>query len=168
MRSRILLIAGCAIFASLLAYELTVTKSNWNDKWSQLDEMQTLVEGQSGLEKKGDMDGDGFLTNADVSQIAGKAPKATVQVGEKYVVETYSWRRSLPFMSYDIHAIYRKGEERNTLYAFQKQEFDESRLPAATVIGEIGSVPNPTIGGMPTRDESNDESNEEEPANDEK
>lgn len=148
MRKLLLLIALLVVLG-LFAYDQFVTKSAFNEALKNLDEMQTRLETDAGFTMQGDHDGDGFITTADLKKTAGRDPAATEEFDDRFMIETYSWPRIIPGMTYDIFAVYRKGNERNVFYKVMTERPDASSLPAATKVGEPGSVSTPVIGGLP-------------------
>jgi hypothetical protein len=149
---RVLLLVILVAVVGAFAYDQLVTKADFNSVKQEVEDMPLL----DGLKKRGDHDGDGFITAADVRLTAGIDPAATEDLGEKYKVETYSWSRILPGLSYDLFVVYRKGEERDVMYQVTSSRPDASSLPAPPSIGEPGSVPNPSVGGLPPPDQRPD------------
>ena len=137
----ILLIAVIGLFA----YDQLVTKSDFNAVKTEVEEMPQL----DGLKKKGDHDDDGFITPGDVKFATAREPVRSEDLGDTYLVETYSWSRIIPGMKYNLYVVYRKGEERNSMYRVTTERPSEENLPQAPEVGAPGSVPNPVIGGLP-------------------
>lgn len=156
-RLKLVLICSLVVVSGLLAYDRSVTRPGFNAAWTRIADMQRLEDGKNGLTKVGDHDGDGFITSEDVSKTAGRLPTATSTIGDYYTVETYSWPRLIPGFPYRAYVIYRDAslsetEQHKVLYAVQTELPSVSDFPAAPEVGEPGSVPNPTVGGLPPAD----------------
>ena len=145
---KLLLLAVLLVVLGLFGYDQFVTKSDFNDTVAEIGEMQILTGSGNNLSKKGDHDGDGFVTASDVKFTAGRRPSSSEKIGDSFLIETYSWSRVIPGMTYKLFAVYRKGEERNVLFSVSTVRPDEADLPNAPKIGEtssssgVGNLPN--------------------------
>lgn len=139
------------------AYDQFVAKSAFSSARTKLDDIMTLETGDDGsMRKKGDVNGDGFITPEEVSKYVDKIAGDKQDVGNRYY-ETYSWARPIPGRAFQIFAVYNKGEERDTLYRIMTEVPDEENMPAAVTIGEDPGPPNLGGGTPPTNQGGGDD-----------
>jgi hypothetical protein len=65
-----------------------------------------------------------IATKEKMQEIAGKAP-GTVEKKDNYLLETYYWRRGLPWYSYTVTVLYEKNPNGDLL----AQQFWKNQLP---------------------------------------
>lgn len=177
MRKLILTVALLLVLG-LFAFDQFISKAAYTSAVKELGDMQSLKLDENGkmqvdangvTMKKGDVDGDGIVTDKDVKQLLNREPSATEDIGENGIVHTYSWARGIPGKSYDTYVMFTKQEDHNVMYRHTDEKPTEEQFRATTVVPEKGSVPAPSGGGMPpanTDDGSDDDSSDDDNADD--
>jgi hypothetical protein len=137
----LLLLVAVAAFG----YDFFVAKPAFQAGYEKLQSMTDPKKDDTGnpifvnssIVKQGDLNGDGYITIEDVHEVIGRAPSATEtpENSDSTIVETYSWTRGIPFMTYDAYVVYSKGEEHTTMYAVteRKPEKKDYRQKAKTL-----------------------------------
>ncbi len=100
----LLLVAVLLVVAAAFAYDRLVAKPAVDQALAKIDELT-----ETGYFEK---------TNQDVQEVVAKPPAKQWKPGgrQDVIVETYQWRRGLPFLTYDIHVVYAIIDGNNYFY----------------------------------------------------
>ncbi|HEV7280069.1 MAG TPA: hypothetical protein VGN57_07625 [Pirellulaceae bacterium] len=82
-------------------------------------------------------------TQADVQKAVGADPAETT-AEDGVIYERYSWRRGIPWMTYDLWVLYRGDDEKELLVAQPGEEGKPDSIYAANSRGGKGPMPDPS------------------------
>ena len=126
---KLFLVLLLLVAVAALGYDFLVAKPAWEEAFNRAQTMQDPKKDSQGeaiqengrIVRLGDVDGDGDITPKDVKQFLNRAPSTSESPADNTLVETYSWRRGIPFATYDVHVIYSRGKNSTTLYSVSKR-----------------------------------------------
>jgi hypothetical protein len=144
---KLLLFAVLLVVVGAFVYDLSVIKPQFRKGVDELNEMLEPRKGEDGntLIKngrpvpKGDQDGDGVVSTADVHKLAGREPAHSyfMKTDPDVLVEVYSWRRGIPLLSYNAYVVYKKFNDGHRMYSVDEAKPDESRFGDPILPGEL-------------------------------
>lgn len=144
---KLLLFVVLLVVVGAFVYDLSVIKPQFRKGVDDLKEMLDPRKGEDGntLIKngrpvpKGDQDGDGIVTTADVHKVAGREPGHSyfMKTDPDVLVEVYSWRRGIPLLNYNAYVVYKKFNDGHRLYSVDEVKPEESRFGDPVLPGEL-------------------------------
>ena len=114
---QIFLVVILLLVAAAFAYDFLVVRPAHSDAWKKVSEIDEAENSN--------------VTSADVQEMMGFAP-ANVKDTDTARIETYRWRRGLPFLSYSVSVVYSKspGDKKYYFYtATSNSEPSEKQMP---------------------------------------
>lgn len=157
-------------------YDLAIVKPDFRKGVEELKGLMDPLKGEDGKTvikngrpvPKGDQDGDGVVSPADVHKVAGQDPSRSwfMKTDSDVLVEVYSWKRGIPLLSYDAFAVYKKFNNGHRLYSVNEIEPDESSFGDPILPGKLPEGLKRAGGG--NADESGDAGKKEDEKEDEK
>lgn len=156
-------------------YDLAIVKPDFRKGVEELKGLMDPLKGEDGKTvikngrpvPKGDQDGDGVVSPADVHKVAGQDPSRSwfMKTDSDVLVEVYSWKRGIPLLSYDAFAVYKKFNNGHRLYSVNEVEPDESSFGDPILPGKLPEGLKRAGGG--NADESGDAGKKEDEKKDE-